>query len=85
MTGREMTYPETGRKTGTRKIGGRNTGRQVAGSQATGGHTDRRHKDRQCFSSDLSHSVWCFFVGILLYIKGERRISVVEPEPEAEP
>ena len=57
MTGREMTYPETGRKTGTRKIGGRNTGRQVAGSQATGGHTDRRHEDRQCFSSDLSHFV----------------------------
>jgi hypothetical protein len=38
MTGREMTYPETGRRTGTRKIGGRNTGRQVAGSPATGGH-----------------------------------------------
>jgi hypothetical protein len=37
------------------------TGRQAAGSQATGGLTDRRHIDRQCFSSDLSHSVWCFF------------------------
>ena len=47
MTGREMTYPETGRRTGTRKIGGRNTGRQVAGSQATGGQIDRRKIDRR--------------------------------------